>query len=61
MRIGPPELSEGKKFWPVQRDIYETHLSWGERGYYKTFSHWETVDFFDTKEEAHEFIKVQDE
>lgn len=56
MRVGPPELSEGKKFWPVQKAIYNVIPTWGEIGARQEFSHWEIVDYYKTKKEAEEAL-----
>ena len=51
-RTGPPKISAGKKFWPVQKAVYDIVPTMGEKGYYEKFSCWEAVDFYDTKEAA---------
>jgi hypothetical protein len=45
MRVGPPELSGGKIFWPVQVAIHDGNN-------YNKFLRWDTVQFYETKEDA---------
>lgn len=47
LRIGPPQLSGGKVFWPVQEYITTSYVP-----------DWTTVDFFPTKMLAEACIKV---
>lgn len=59
MQIGSKiAMSGGKEGWPVQKAIYRTECrsNFRDTVYLDVFDRWETVGFFDTKEEAQDFI-----
>lgn len=64
MKIGKEiAMSKGKTGWPVLKATYKSEFvsHWRDSFYRKVFTGWETVGFFDTKEEAKTFIKESNE
>ena len=51
-RVGPPQLSAGKVFWPVEEAKYNMVKRWMAEPAKSEFSHWEVVSFHESEVDA---------